>query len=270
MVTVYGDASGPASPYDDDSGDRRYWAGHRYEHMAEVMAISRLLHGRRFGHAVDVGGGYGRLSMVLRDYAGRVTVTDPSIRQVERAEQYLRGRQGVEVRLMDAAHLDFDDASVDLAVLIRVLCHLPDPAGELAEIARILKPGGYAIIEAANVLHAASRHRYSRSSHAITESPAAAVSRGRKHAGGTAFVSHHPERLMLQLAMCGLQVERMLSVSSLRRLGRLKPGRIMRAAENALQVSLAPMYFGPSIFFLARKLDLADSFARMELAAGCR
>ena len=40
MVTVYGDASGPASPYDDDSCDRRYWAGHRYEHMAEVMAIS--------------------------------------------------------------------------------------------------------------------------------------------------------------------------------------------------------------------------------------
>ncbi|MGA3154126.1 MAG: methyltransferase domain-containing protein [Streptosporangiaceae bacterium] len=270
MVTVYGDASGLASPHDDNSGDMGYWASHQYEHMAEVMAISRLLRGRQFGHAVDVGGGYGRLSMVLRDYADRVTLTDPSLLQVERAQQFLRGRSGVEIRLMDAAHLDFDDDSVDLAVLVRVLRHLPDPAGELAEIARILRPGGCAIIEAANVLHAVTRHRYSRSSHAITESPATVRSRPGKHAGGTAFVSHHPERLMLQLAMCGLQVERMLSVSSLRRLWRHKPGRVLRAAENALQVSLAPMYLGPSLFFLARKQDLAGSHESLALEAGCR
>jgi len=62
----------------------------------------------------------------------------------------------------------------------------------------------------------------------------------------------------------------MLSVSSLRRLWRHKPGRVLRAAENALQVSLAPMYLGPSLFFLARKQDLAGSHESLALEAGCR
>ena len=80
---------------------------------------------------MDVGGGYGRLSVVLRSYADRVTLADPSYRQLEVAERYLEQHPAIETRLTDAAHLDFAAASVDLAVMVRVLHHLPDPEQEL-------------------------------------------------------------------------------------------------------------------------------------------
>lgn len=249
-----------AGPHDQDADYPAYWAGRRYEHRAEVMAVSRLLHGHRFGHAVDVGGGFGRISVILRHYAARVTVTDPSIRQLELAERYLHGRAGMDTRLMDAAHLDFDDDSVDLVVMVRLLHHLPDPADALCETARILKTGGYAVIEAANVLHAINRARCLVSRKTIAESPVDIRSRHHRQQGGIPFVSHHPERLMLQLAVCGLQVERMLSVSNLRHpvVKRIMPERLMLAAEYVMQVPLAPAYFGPSMFFLVRKQDLAQ------------
>jgi SAM-dependent methyltransferase len=79
--------------YDTDVDYRSYWTARSYEHRAEVMALSRLLRGRRFRHAVDVGGGYGRLSAVLSEHADRVTLTDPSYRQLEVAEGYLEGHR---------------------------------------------------------------------------------------------------------------------------------------------------------------------------------
>lgn len=266
MTTLYDSAGGLAawSAITSDTG-RRVSRG--YEQMAEMMALSRLLRGRQYGHAVDIGGGYGHIAVTLREHADRVTVADSSICQVDLAQRQLSGCDGVEVRLMDAAHLDFDDASVDLAVMLRVLHNLPDPADTLAEIARVLKPGGHAVIGAANVLHAASRLRYRRSSQALTESPAEVRPRRRRQPGAVPVISHHPERLMLQLAVCGLQVERMLSVANLRQLRRLMPGRLMLMAESALQVALAPAYFGPSLCFLARKQDLTGNAAVLRPAA---
>jgi SAM-dependent methyltransferase len=196
----------------------------RPEHLAEVMALSRLLGRRRFGRAVYVGGGYSRFSPVLRGCADCVTVAA-------------------------AGPLDVDDSSADLAVMISVLHQRPEPADQFAEIARILRPGAPAIIAAANVLHGAGRDRYRRSPQAVTGS--AAVGGGR--------VGHHPETLMLQLAVCGLRVERLLSVSNLRHpvLDRILPEPVIQAAEFAVQAALAPAYFGPVMFFLARKRGLA-------------
>ncbi|MGD0925296.1 MAG: class I SAM-dependent methyltransferase [Streptosporangiaceae bacterium] len=243
------------SQYDTDVDYLSYWTARSYEHRAEVMALSRLLQGRRFGHAVDVGGGYGRLSVVLRGYADRVTLADPSYRQLEVAERYLETHSAIETRLTDAAHLDFDPASVDLAVMVRVLHHLPDPAQELSEIARIVRPGGYAIIEAANVKHAVNRVRYWLSGRRIPTTPVDIRSEANRISESIPFVNHHPAAITRQLAACGLLVERVLSVSNLRQpaLKRLMPERVMLAAEYAMQVPLASLSFGPSLFFMARK-----------------
>jgi ubiquinone/menaquinone biosynthesis C-methylase UbiE len=244
------------SQYDEADVDYlSYWAGRSYEHRAEVMALSRLLQGRRFGHAVDVGGGYGRLSVVLGRYADRVTLADPSYRQLEVAERYLERHPAIETRLTDAAHLDFGAASVDLAVMVRVLHHLPDPEQELSEIARIVRPGGYAIIEAANVKHAVNRLRYWRSGQKIPSMPVDIRSEANKANDSIPFVNHHPAVVARQLAACGLLVERVLSVSNLRQpaLKRIMPERLMLAAEYAMQVPFAPLSFGPSLFFMARK-----------------
>src|SRR5215475_4535783 len=125
---------GPSRPahYDDQSLNYQdYWTSRNYEHDAEVMAVRRLLRSRTFEHAVDVGGGYGRLSVVLADFAGRVTLVDPSRQQLGLAGTFLAGHPRISTRLMDASALDLADESADLVSLIRVLHHLPDPAAEL-------------------------------------------------------------------------------------------------------------------------------------------
>jgi ubiquinone/menaquinone biosynthesis C-methylase UbiE len=51
---------------------------------------------------------------------------------------------GVEVQLRegDAEHLPFDDGSFDTVVCALALCSIPDHGRAIAEMARVLKPGG--------------------------------------------------------------------------------------------------------------------------------
>lgn len=47
---------------------------------------------------------------------------------------------------MDASQLDFADATFDLVSISNSLHHLPDPCKTLAEMVRVLKPGGHFIL----------------------------------------------------------------------------------------------------------------------------
>ena len=243
--------------YDDDNLNYAdYWTGRGYEHAAEVMAIRRLLAGLSFEHAVDVGGGYGRLSVVLADYARRVTLVDSSQQQLDLASTYLAGHPHISTRRMDADQLELDDASADLVTLVRVLHHLPEPAAELTEVCRVLRPSGYALVEVANVAHAMNRVRYLIKRTPIPLTP---VDIRRElpadDADGIPFVNHHPATVVGLLHATGLRLERMLSVSNLRHkvATRIVPQPALLAVERALQERLAPLYFGPSVFLLLRK-----------------
>src|ERR1700761_4023663 len=135
----------------------QYWDGRQYEHLAEEIAISKLLHGKHVKTAVDVGGGYGRLCVLLENYADKVTLAEPSQQQLDIAKDFLKDHPEVDRRLMQADDLKFADNSIDLLTMIRVMHHLPDPSTEFAEIARVLSPDGMAIIEVANYLHMRNR-----------------------------------------------------------------------------------------------------------------
>jgi ubiquinone/menaquinone biosynthesis C-methylase UbiE len=242
--------------YDDpDFNYEHWWRGRSYEHEAEVIAIRKLLGDRRFGHAVDVGGGYGRLSVLLSTYADKVTLVDPSSQQLELSQHFLERHPDIDRRRMAATEMKFPDASVDLVTMIRVLHHLPDPRPELAELARILRSGGYAIIEAANSRHAIRRLR---SLLRLERIPASAVdtrSDEGKRRGAAPYVNHNPDTVASQITAAGLHVERMLSVSNLRHVlfKEFLSERAMLAIERTVQEPLAGIQFGPSIFFLAKK-----------------
>lgn len=245
-----------ADYYDDPAYNYlQYWAGREYEHAAEEIAIRRLLGNQHFRHAVDVGGGYGRLTALLVPYADKVTLVDPSHQQLELAATHLKDYPAVERQLAQAANLAFSDGSIDLLLCIRIMHHLPDPTPEFREISRVLSGNGYAIIEVANSAHIRNRLKHLRRGAALPRTPI-----NRRTAAGhlgdeTPFVNHHPKTVIHQLEQAGLGVEAALSVSNLRSalLKKYVPHKLMLSIEQGVQRPLASAYFGPSIFFLVRK-----------------
>ena len=242
-----------------DEGDYNYlhyWEGRDYEHASEQIALKRFLRGRTFKHAVDIGGGYGRLCVFLKNYADKVTLSEPSKKQLEIAKDYLKEHKDIDQKLMQADKLSFKKNSVDLITMIRVMHHLPDPSKEFSEIARVLEKDGYLILEVANFAHAKNRLSYGLKRQKLPTKPVDIRSPENQREDEVPFVNHNPKTVIKQLAHAGLKVERTLSVSNLRssRLKRLLPLPVMTSIERGLQPILSKSYFGPSVFFLVRRV----------------
>jgi SAM-dependent methyltransferase len=95
------------------------------------------------GRVIEVGAGNG---MNFGHYPSTVTevvALEPEAYLRGRAEEAAR-RAPVPVTVRDgvAEPLPFDDAAFDVAVASLVLCTVPDPARALAELRRVLTPGG--------------------------------------------------------------------------------------------------------------------------------
>jgi SAM-dependent methyltransferase len=93
---------------------------------------------------IDVGCGNGAFTEVLISRCSPTAVTgiDPSDGQVS----YARTRPGTamaQFRIADAQSLPFDDNSFDAASMALVIAFLPDPFKAAAEMARVVKPGGW-------------------------------------------------------------------------------------------------------------------------------
>lgn len=74
--------------------------------------------------------------------SGRVVGVDIDPRMVDAASTRFHGRPHLEVLLGDGHALPFEDATFDRARMDRALQHITDPAAVLAELLRVLKPGG--------------------------------------------------------------------------------------------------------------------------------
>lgn len=124
------------------------WFASFWEMMVrfESPAIRRLrdetLSGLR-GRVLEVGCGNGANFHRYPPEVSELVGVDPDPFMVERARR--RAAQldrKIEVLEAPAEELPFADASFDAAVSTLVLCSVDDPAKALAEIWRVLKPGG--------------------------------------------------------------------------------------------------------------------------------
>lgn len=245
-----------ADQYNDPSHNYlHYWNGRDYEHASEEIAIKRLIEGKKFKNAVDVGGGYGRLCLLLEKYADKVTLAEPSQQQLDIAKEFLKDHPEVNRKLLQADDLKFKDGSIDLMTVIRVMHHLPDPAPEFKEFHRVLSDDGYLILEVANYAHGRNRLKHALKGKKLPTEPVDIRSAKNKKEDEIAFVNHNPKTVIKQLAHAGLKVEKTLSVSNLRSPGLKKvvPRKLMLSVEKALQPTLSNAYFGPSVFFLVKK-----------------
>lgn len=232
----------------------KYWDGRDYENQAERIAIKRLLKGKHFKNAADIGGGFGRLCIFLENYADKVTLAEPSQQQLDIAKEFLKDHPEIDKKLTQADDLKFKDNSLDLITMIRVMHHLPDPSEEFKEIKRVLSKDGYLILELANYSHARNRIKHILKAQKMPEKPVDIRSKKNQNKQEIPFVNHNPKTVVRQLAHAGLKVEKVLSVSNLRSPGlkKIVPVGAMLKVESFLQAKLAKTYFGPSVFFLVK------------------
>lgn len=110
-------------------------AGLRYM-RAELLAGAR-------GRVLEIGAGTGLNLDHYGEAVAELVLTEPDPYMTKRLREKLAasGRQA-EVVEAPAERLPFEDDSFDTAVVTLVLCTVPDPAGSLAEIRRVLRPAG--------------------------------------------------------------------------------------------------------------------------------
>ena len=92
----------------------------------------------RPSRVLEVGCGRGELAeRIVREVGAELVAVDMSERMVQ-----LALARGVDARVGDVQELAFANASFDSAVAAWMLYHVPDLDRGLAELARVLRPGG--------------------------------------------------------------------------------------------------------------------------------
>jgi SAM-dependent methyltransferase len=96
--------------------------------------------------AGDLGCGTGQLTETIAPYVRRVIAVDGSTDMLDAARRRLGERPNVDIRQGDLEALPLDAGELDCAMLALVLHHAPNPANALAEVARVVKPGGRLLV----------------------------------------------------------------------------------------------------------------------------
>jgi len=97
---------------------------------------------------LEVGAGSGALTEVLSTQVKSVLATDfaPEMIQVLQERLQAAGTTNVQCQVMDGQALELEDASFDAAASSFALMLFPDRAKGFAELNRILRPGGRAVV----------------------------------------------------------------------------------------------------------------------------
>jgi ArsR family transcriptional regulator len=94
----------------------------------------------------DLGCGTGQVSAAIAPFVARVIAVDASGAMLQAAKKRLQGIENIELRRGELEALPIDDGRLDAATLMLVLHHVPEPQRALSEVARVLRPGGRAVI----------------------------------------------------------------------------------------------------------------------------
>jgi ArsR family transcriptional regulator len=143
---------------DEKSGDARaFYAGV----AAEWERLRTDLYGERFTDlalnallppdwvVADLACGSGAVALSLAPWVARVVAVDHSremLAAARKRSQASAHAKNVEWKKGELEALPLDDASCDAAVMLLALTHVEVPAAALGEMARIVRPGGRAVV----------------------------------------------------------------------------------------------------------------------------
>lgn len=94
----------------------------------------------------DLGCGTGQVAAALAPWVKRVVAVDGSLDMLAAARERLGSLRNVSVKSGSLEALPVPDAELDIALLSLVLHHVPDPGRALAEVGRVVKPGGRVLV----------------------------------------------------------------------------------------------------------------------------
>ena len=117
----------------------RHHGYHAWLDKAEVDAVADLIKDRE---VLEVGCGTGLMLTRMAPVARSVAGVDLSAGMLEKAR-----RRGLNVTQADATTLPFPDESFDAAVSFKVLAHVEDIKTAMAEMCRVVRPGGIVAAE---------------------------------------------------------------------------------------------------------------------------
>ena len=94
------------------------------------------------GALLDAGGGTGRVSKAIKEYAGSVFVSDLSLGMLKQAS----GKDGLNLTCTHTEFLPYPDATFERVIMIDALHHVCSHEETAKEMWRVLKKGGRIII----------------------------------------------------------------------------------------------------------------------------
>jgi ubiquinone/menaquinone biosynthesis C-methylase UbiE len=114
----------------------------RFERRYGAAMRRRQLAGAR-GRVLEIGAGTGANLPHYPAAVDELTVTEPDEAMLRRASRrHARGTRAATLLRASAQDLPFPSASFDAVACTAVLCSVPDQDAALAEIRRVLRPGG--------------------------------------------------------------------------------------------------------------------------------
>jgi ubiquinone/menaquinone biosynthesis C-methylase UbiE len=231
-----------------------FWKGRVYEDRADRIAVQRLMKRIPPPHRniVDIGGGIGRLASLYEERWEHAAILDPSHTQLAVAKKNVAHPDRVDFVEGSVESIPLPPGSCDTALCVRTFHYVESPRRAIKEIWRILTPGGYLILEIPNKIHFEARLEALVSGRSIDSRDS--ISRSTEYKD-ILFLNHHPQAIQDILLTEWFDVVEVLSVSNFRSrfFKRITPLRILLFFEKLLQRPLARFWFGPSIYFLARK-----------------
>ncbi|HLQ86781.1 MAG TPA: metalloregulator ArsR/SmtB family transcription factor [Salinisphaeraceae bacterium] len=121
--------------------ERQYSPGRTWEAM--VAALVAML---ELGDVLDIASGDGVLAELMSRRARSFTCLDRSEAVIAAARRRLTTRGNVAFEVGDMHALPFVASSFDQVFLLHALTYSHAPAGAIAEVARVLRPGGHLVL----------------------------------------------------------------------------------------------------------------------------
>ena len=240
------------SDYNGYDYKKDFWenTGREYEDQADRMAIRKLLP-KRMEKFADIGGGYGRLANEYLKRAHKVILFDYSKSELEQAKEIYGDK--IETRAGDIYELPFKDNELDGLMMVRVTHHLKHLDEAIAELYRVLKPGGVAVVEVANKRTLPKMARFVTGQSKVN--PFDKKVANYKEISADGFYNYHPKYVEEIFDKTGFKCEKVLSVSNFRSksLKKMFGTKNLVKMEDKAQKALAPIRFAPSIYYKLRK-----------------